>query len=63
MLFVVTIRCSECGFDCEYTTTGSIDSVIFDYWDHMSNEHGIEYSPGTLAKYVKKKIPSQITAI
>jgi predicted small metal-binding protein len=63
LISVVSVRCSECGFDCEYTTTGNIEKVIFDYWDHMNNEHGIEYSPETLAKYVKKKIPIQISTI
>jgi predicted small metal-binding protein len=53
---VVTVRCIECGFDCEFATTGSIEKVIFDYWDHMNTEHGIEYS-------VKKKIPAQIPAV
>jgi predicted small metal-binding protein len=59
---VVTVRCTECGFDCEFATAGSFEKVIFDYWDHMNIEHGIEYSPETLAKYVKKKIPKQIPA-
>ena len=59
---MVTIRCDNRGFDCEYTTTGNLEKVVFDYWDHMSVAHGIEYSPETLAKYVLKKIPSQIPA-
>jgi predicted small metal-binding protein len=60
---VVTIRCNNCGFDCEFATTGNVEKVVFDYRDHMSKEHGIEYSPETLAKYVKKKIPIQIPTI
>jgi len=24
------------GFDCEFTTTGNTEKVIFDYWDHMN---------------------------
>lgn len=57
---MVTIRCDECGFDCTFATTGNVEKVIFDYWDHMDKEHGIEYSPETLAQYVKKKIHFQI---
>lgn len=38
---MVTVRCNECGFDCEFTTTGNIEKVIFDYWGHMNNEHEI----------------------
>ena len=63
LISVVSVRCGECGFDCEFTATGNIEKVIFDYWNHMNNEHGIEYSPETLAKYVKKKIPIQISTI
>ena len=59
-LYVVTIRCEECGFDCEFATTGNVEKVVFDYWQHMNNEHGIEYAPETLDKYVLKKIPVQI---
>lgn len=59
---MVSIRCDECGFDCKFTTTGNVEKVIFDYWDHMNKEHGIEYSPETLAKYVEKKRSVQIPA-
>ncbi|EIJ66299.1 hypothetical protein BD31_I1813 [Candidatus Nitrosopumilus salaria BD31] len=59
---MVAIRCDERGFDCDYVTTGNVEKVIFDYWDHMSKEHGIDYSLGTLEKYLKKKISAQIPA-
>ena len=59
---MVTVRCNECGFDCDYIATGNIEKIIFDYWDHMNKEHGIEYSPGFLERYVKKKIQAQIPA-
>jgi len=55
------VRCNECGFDCDYAATGNIEKIIFDYWDHMNKKHGIEYSLETLEKYIKKKIPAQIT--
>ena len=59
---MVTARCDEYGFNCDYTTTGDIEKVTFDYWDHMNNEHGIEYSLETLGTYLKKKIQKQIPA-
>ena len=59
---MVTIRCDDCGFDCKYTTTGNFEQVVFNYWDHMSTAHVIEYAPETLAKYVLKKIPTSIPA-
>ena len=27
---VVNIRCEECGFDCEFTTTGNVEKVVFE---------------------------------
>lgn len=60
--YVVTVRCDECGFDCNFTTTGNVENVVFDYCDHMNKEHGIEYSPETLGKYVVKKTLNQIPA-
>lgn len=59
---MVTVRCDERGFDCEFITTGNVEKVIFDYWDHLNNEHGIEYSPETLGEYVKRKTLNQIPA-
>ena len=54
---MVIIRCIECGFDCDYSVEGEMEHVVFAYWNHMAKEHGIEYSPETLASfYVKKKI-------
>jgi len=55
----IAVSCDELGFDCDYMTTGDVDKVVFDYWDHMKEEHGIEYSPETLGKYLKKKIPTR----
>jgi len=60
MTVEIVVRCDEQGFDCTFSTTGDIDNVVFDYWDHMKKEHGIEYSPGTVGAYLKKKIPTQI---
>jgi len=62
ILDVVIVKCDECGFDCDYVATGNVEDVIFDYWSHMNQEHGIEYSPGTLETYLKKKTTTQIPA-
>jgi len=59
---MVIVRCDECGFDCDYAIKGDVETVIFDYWNHMNKEHGIEYSPETVGRYLKKKIPNQIPA-
>lgn len=57
---MVNIRCDDCGFDCNYTVEGEMEPVVFAYWNHMAKEHGIEYSPETLGKYVKQRILTQI---
>ena len=59
---MVVIRCDECGFDCDFETTGDVEKVVFDYWGHMNSVHGIEYSTETLGKYIKKKLPREIPA-
>jgi predicted small metal-binding protein len=53
---VVSIRCDEYGFDCNYVTFGEIEGVVFDYWKHMNDSHGIDYSKGTVGKFATKKI-------
>lgn len=55
---MVSIRCADRGFDCDYSIEGDVEKVVFAYWNHMANDHGIEYSPETLGSYVKKKIPN-----
>lgn len=57
---MVDIKCVEYGFDCDYVTKGEIETVIFDYWTHMNNEHGIDYSKGTIGKSILKKLPKQV---
>ena len=59
---MVVVRCSECGFDCDYAITGNVEEVIFDYWNHMNKEHGIDYHPETIEAYLKRKIHIPIPA-
>jgi len=54
-LSIVNIRCNDYGFDCDYFMEGMIEKVIDDYWEHMNNEHGIEYSKETIYKSIQKK--------
>jgi len=54
---MVNIRCDDYGFDCDYFMEGVLEEVIGDFWEHMYNEHGIEYSKGSIYKSIKKKFP------
>jgi len=49
------IRCNDYGFDCDYTIDGMIEKIIDEYWIHMNNEHGIDYSKETIYTSIKKK--------
>jgi len=55
---MVSIRCDDYGFDCDFVSLGEIEGVIFDYWQHMNDTHGIDYSKGTIGKFVTKKTPN-----
>ncbi|MBT5201743.1 MAG: DUF1059 domain-containing protein [Thaumarchaeota archaeon] len=57
---MVNIRCEDYGFDCDYSLDGDVDSVVYGYQSHMTDEHGIDYSSETLCKTVMKKLPKQV---
>jgi len=52
---MVNMRCDDYGFDCDYSIEGVIEKVIDAYWEHMDDEHGIDYSKETIYKSIKKK--------
>ncbi len=56
---MVNMRCVDYGFDCDYSMEGVIEKVIDAYWEHMNNEHGIDYAKETIYKSIKKKKISQ----
>ena len=56
---ILNIRCDDYGFDCDYSIEGVIEKIIDDYWEHMNDEHGIDYSKETIYKSFKKKKISQ----
>ena len=58
---MVNLRCADYGFDCNHVSEGNIEKIVFVFWKHMNNEHGIDYSKETLAGFLKRKtriIPS-----
>ena len=54
---MVSIRCENYGFDCDFVSLGEIEGVISDYWQHMNDTHGIDYSKETIGKFITKKTP------
>lgn len=35
---------------------GEIEGVVLDYWKHMNDCHGIDYSRGTIGKFANKNV-------
>ena len=52
---VSNIRCDDHGFDCDYTVEGVAEKIVNAYWEHMNNEHGIDYSKESIYKSIKNK--------
>ena len=52
---MTSLRCRDYGYECEYVSEGKIDEVIDDYKEHMSEEHGIDYSRESVLQFVKRK--------
>jgi predicted small metal-binding protein len=52
---VVKAVCKDYGFDCNFTCEGELDSVIDKFGKHCAEEHGIEYQPETLTKFLLNK--------
>ena len=52
---MVSIRCDDYGFDCDFVSLGEIEVVVFDYWQHMNNAHGIDYSKEVVTQFLLRK--------
>ena len=52
---MVSLRCDDYGYDCDFVTEGDVEKVIDAYWEHMNNEHGIDYTKGRLLHFIKKE--------
>ena len=47
--------CRDYGFDCDFVSEGDLDTVIDNFGKHCTKEHGIEYQPETLTKFLLNK--------
>ena len=56
---MANIRCGDYGYDCSYVINNTIENVVVDYWEHMKNEHGIDYAQGRIVEMIKKKRSEQ----
>ncbi len=48
-------ECKDYGYDCDFIVEGEIDDVVEKFGKHTEMEHGIEYSPETLTKFIVNK--------
>jgi predicted small metal-binding protein len=51
---VADLRCKEYGFGCNYIPKGNPEKIVFDFWEHMTNEHGINHFKETIMESVKR---------
>ena len=51
---MVGIKCSYYGFDCNFSTDGKIEKVVYNFQKHMNHEHGIDYSQGSICESTKR---------
>ena len=54
---MVSLRCNDYGFECEHVSDGDVKKVVYDFWQHMNKEHGIDYSQESIVNSVKRKNP------
>lgn len=54
---MVTLRCSDYGFDCDFISEGKETSGVAEsFGRHTCDEHGIEYSKEALMQIILRKI-------
>ena len=54
-LHMAKLKCSDYGFECEFTSEGEIENVIAEFGKHTLEEHGIEYSKEALMQFILRK--------
>lgn len=52
---MVTLKCADYGFDCDFVAEGDVDSVIEKFRVHTEQIHGIEYSKESLMQFIIRK--------
>lgn len=54
---MANIRCDDYGYECNYVSHGNVEKMVFDFWEHVNNKHGIDYSKETIVESIKRKNP------
>ncbi len=52
---MVSLRCNDYGYECNYVAEGEVDKVVEEYKQHMDEEHGIDYSKEAIMDFVNRK--------
>ena len=47
--------CADYGFDCDFVSSGQIETVLEEFGRHTYEEHGIEYSKEVLMQFIMRK--------
>ena len=60
---MVSLRCNDYGYECNYVSEGEVDKVVEEYKQHMDEEHGIDYSKEAIMDFVNFPLCYIITLI
>lgn len=52
---MVEIRCNDYGFNCNFSIDDKIEKAVHNFQKHMTYEHGIDYSQGSICESIKRK--------
>ncbi len=52
---MVKFACADYGFECQYEAEGEEQDVLKKFMKHSSEEHGIDYSYGSLRQFLLRK--------
>ena len=52
---MVTLRCNDYGFVCDFEVEGDKEYVIKQFMQHTLEEHGIEYGKEALMQFILRK--------
>ena len=49
------LKCSDYGFECDFSIEGDTEKVLEEFGAHTENEHGIDYSKEALMQFILRK--------
>ena len=54
-LVMTKLVCRDYGYDCDFVIDGNNSDVIENFGQHMTDEHGVEYTKDALMQIILRK--------